>query len=181
AWRGGGRAGPTSSRPPPMPWSGRPRWPPRAPTRRATPRCTTGTASSTRPWRRRSTASRSGTARSRSAAEFELVELLLGHVRRFLAQDDHPEDLVRRDVRLVDGVHDLAVVHDADAVREVVDVVDVVADQEDADALVLELADEVADLRGLGRPERGSRLVHDQDLRVEVDGTGDGHGLALPA
>ena len=62
-----------------------------------------------------------------------------------------PEDLVRRDVVLVDRVDDPAVVHDADPVGQVEHVVDVVADQEDADALVLELADQVADLRRLGR------------------------------
>ena len=81
----------------------------------------------------------------------------------------------------LDGVHDPAVVHDADPVGQVEDVVDVVADEEDADALVLELADQVADLRRLGRAERGRRLVHDQDAGVEVDRARDGHGLALPA
>ena len=66
------------------------------------------------------------------------------------------EDLVGGDVVLVDRVDDLAVVHDADPVGQVVDVVDVVADQEDPDALVLELPDEV---RGPGRspPGRGPR------------------------
>ena len=70
-----------------------------------------------------------------------------------LAEDDHAEDVVGRDRRLVDRVDDLAVVHDADPVGQVEHVVDVVADEEDADALVLELAD-----RGCGpgrsRPAR---------------------------
>ena len=92
-----------------------------------------------------------------------------------------PEHVVRGDVVLVDRVHDPAVVHHADPVGQVEDVVDVVADQEDADALVLELPDEVADLRGLGRSERRGRFVHDQDPGVEVDRAGDGHGLALAA
>ena len=82
---------------------------------------------------------------------------------------------------LVDRVDDPAVVHDADPVGQVVDVVDVVADQEDPDPLVLELADEVPDLGGLGRAERRGRLVHDQDLGVEVDRPGDRHRLALAA
>ena len=47
--------------------------------------------------------------------------------------------------------------------------------------VVLELAHEVAHLRGLGRPEGRGRLVHDQDLGVEVDRAGDGDGLALAA
>ena len=82
---------------------------------------------------------------------------------------------------LVDRVDDPAVVHDADPVGQVEHVVDVVADQEDPDALVLELADEAPDLRGLGRPERRGGLVHDQDPGVEVDGTRDRDGLALAA
>ena len=77
--------------------------------------------------------------------------------------------------------HDPAVVHDADPVGQVEHVVDVVADQEDADALVLELPDEVPDLGRLGRAERGGRLVHDEDPGVEVDGPGDRHRLALAA
>ena len=76
---------------------------------------------------------------------------------------------------------ELALEHDADPVRQVEHVVDVVADQEDADALGLQLADELADLRGLGRPERRGRLVHDQDPGVEVDRAGDRHRLALAA
>src|SRR5688572_2251034 len=53
------------------------------------------------------------------------------------------------------------------------------ADEEDADALVLQLLDQVAHLGRLGRAERGGRLVHDQDAGVEVDGPPDRHGLAL--
>ena len=58
---------------------------------------------------------------------------------------------------------------------------DVVADQEDADAILLELLDELAHLRRLLRPERCGRLVHDQDARIEVDGPRDRHRLALAA
>ena len=92
----------------------------------------------------------------RSAPQLELGQLLLGDVARLLAEDDHPEDVVGGHVGLVDRVDDLAVVHDADPIRQVEDVVDVVADQEDPDPLVLELADEV---RGPGpsRPARARR------------------------
>ncbi len=82
---------------------------------------------------------------------------------------------------LVDDAHDLAVVHDRDAVGQVEDVVDVVADEEDPDALALQLTDEVAHLRGLRRTQRRRRLVHDEDAGVEVDGPGDGDRLALPS
>ena len=42
-----------------------------------------------------------------------------------------------------------AVLHDADPIGQVEDVMNVVADQEDADALGLELLDQLADLRRL--------------------------------
>ena len=102
-------------------------------------------------------------------------------LRRRLAEDDHPEDLVGRDVGLVDRADEPAVVHDADPVGQVEDVVDVVADEEDPDALALQLPDQVPDLRRLGRPERRGGLVHDQDLGVEMDRARDRHRLALAA
>ena len=76
---------------------------------------------------------------------------------------------------------DAAVIHDADPVGQVEHVVDVVADQEDADAVRLQLADEVVDLRRLGRAERRRRLVHDQDPGVEIDRPRDRDRLALAA
>ena len=69
----------------------------------------------------------------------------------------------------------------ADPVGEIEHVVDVVADQEDADAFGLELLDQLADLRGFLRPERRRRLVHDQDAGVEMDRARDRHRLALAA
>ena len=120
-------------------------------------------------------------ASRRSAAQLDGRLVLLGDLVGLLAQDDHAQHVVRGDGRLVDGVDDPAVVHDADPIGQVEDVVDVVADEEDADALVLELADEVADLGGLGRAEGGGGLVHDQDPGVEMDRPGDGHGLSLAA
>ena len=76
---------------------------------------------------------------------------------------------------------DLAVLHHRDPVGEVEHVMDVVADEENADALRLELLDELADLRRLGRPERRGRLVHDQDAGVEMDRARDRDRLALAA
>src|SRR4029453_8763108 len=70
--------------------------------------------------------------------------------------------------------------HHADPVGQVVHVVDVVADQEDPEPFLPQLPDEISDLLGLGRPERGGRLVHDQDARVEVDGPRDRDRLTLP-
>ena len=77
--------------------------------------------------------------------------------------------------------HDLTVLHHADAVGQIEDIVDVVADEEDADALGLELLDQFADLRGFLRPERRRRFVHDQDAGVEMDGARNRHRLALAA
>ena len=68
-----------------------------------------------------------------------------------------------------------------DPVAEPHHVVDVVADQEDAEALRLQLLDEVGDHRVSCDAERGGGLVHDQDAGVEVDRAGDRHRLPLPA
>ena len=46
---------------------------------------------------------------------------------------------------------------------------------------LLELDDEIGDLLGLLRAQRGRRLVHDQHAGVEVDRPRDGDGLALAA
>ena len=108
-------------------------------------------------------------------------QVLLRDLVGQLAHDDHREDLVLGHLVLVHGADELALEHDADPVGQVEHVVDVVADQEDPDALGLELGDEVADLGGLGRPERRGRLVHDQDPGVEVDGPRDRDRLALAA
>src|SRR5580698_9542406 len=71
---------------------------------------------------------------------------------RALAEDDHAEHFVLGDVFGARGADDLAVFHDRDAVGEIEHVVNVVADEENADALGLELFDEFADLRGFLRP-----------------------------
>ena len=68
-----------------------------------------------------------------------------------------------------------------DPVREIEHVVDVVADEEDPDALVLELADQVAYLGRLRGSEGCRGLVHDQDPGIEMDRPGDGHRLPLTA
>ena len=76
---------------------------------------------------------------------------------------------------------DLAIFHHSHAVRKVEHIVDVVADKEDADALGLELLDELADLGRLGGPKRRRRLIHDQDTGVKMDRSRDGDRLALAA
>src|SRR4249920_471332 len=124
---------------------------------------------------------RSGRTPDGDPRSVQLGQVLLGHLAGQLAQDDHGEDLVRGDVGLVHGAHQLALEHHADPVRQVVHVVDIVADQEDAEALLAKPPDQVAHLPGLRRPQGGRRLVHDQDPCVEVDGPCDGNGLTLSA
>ena len=94
----------------------------------------------------------------RHASAVELGQLLAGDLRGRLADDDHGQDLVGRDVVLVDRADDPAVVHDADPVGQVEHVVDVVADQEDADPLALELPDQVCG-PARSRPGRAPRSV----------------------
>ena len=72
--------------------------------------------------------------------------------------------------------------HDHDAVTERADDLEVVRDEEIAQApLVLELAQQVDDL-GLHRQvERRGRLVEQDEFRFERDGAGDRDALALAA
>src|SRR3546814_7096909 len=74
-----------------------------------------------------------------------------------------------------------AVLHHTHPVREVEDVMQVVADEEDADTLLLQMVNQLGNHGGLLRPERRGRLVHDEDFGVEQDGAGDGDRLALTA
>ena len=96
-------------------------------------------------------------------------------------QDDHAEHLVLGHVLDPSSADDLAVLHHRDAVGEIEDVVDVVADKEDADAFGFGLPDELANLRRLGRPKRRGRLVRDKDAGVEMDRARDGDRLPLAA
>ena len=68
-----------------------------------------------------------------------------------------------------------------DRVRHLEDVVHVVRDQHDAEAVLREPADQVEHLLGLGHAEGGGRLVEDHELGVPQHGAGDRHGLALTA
>ena len=74
----------------------------------------------------------------------------------------------------------LTVLHDADAIGKIEHVVDVVADQENTNAVGLELLDEIANLGGLLRTEGRRGFVHDQDAGIEQNGAGDSDRLALP-
>src|SRR4029077_2184571 len=66
-------------------------------------------------------------------------------------------------------------------VGDIEHVVHPVADQNDADAVLLEALDEVEHLADLLDRQRGGRLVHDDDAGVEGGGAADGDGLLLAA
>src|SRR4029079_18221255 len=125
----------------------------------------------------------SGGGRRRRRLALSVPRFDEGNLRRARqrAGDDHAEDLVGGDFALIDRADDPGIFHDGDAVRQLIDVVDIVADEEDADALLFQLLDEVAHLRRLRRTERRRRLVHDEDVGVEVECPGDGDRLALTA
>ena len=84
---------------------------------------------------------------------------------RALAQNDHAENLVLGHILDPAAADDLAVLHHGHAVGEVEHVVDVVADEEDADALGLELLDELADLRVSAGP---SAAVGSSKMRMRA-------------
>ena len=76
---------------------------------------------------------------------------------------------------------DLAAVEHHEAIGDVEDVVDVVADEQDRASACLHLAHEMEDLGGLGERKRRRRLVEDDEIRLLVDGARDRHSLALAA
>src|SRR4029079_7895573 len=70
---------------------------------------------------------------------------------------------------------------DGDAVRNLEDVGEIVADDHDAMALLAEPLDEVEDLLGLGDSQGRGGLIEEHHLVVPENGPGDRHRLALPA
>ena len=107
---------------------------------------------------------------------FQLFLCLL--VGKF-AQDNHAQNLILGHIGRPAGADPTAVFHDHDTIREIENVVDVMTDQEDADALPFQLLDQVGHHRGFVRAQGGRRLVHDQDLGIEIDGPGDRDRLPL--
>ena len=68
-----------------------------------------------------------------------------------------------------------------DAVGDVEHLRHVVRDEDDGDAPVAQVADELEHLVRLANAERGGRLVEHDDLRAERRGACHGDGLALAA
>ena len=90
-------------------------------------------------------------------------DLLLGRLRPLEERDALPEP------------------QHGDAVRHLEDVVEVVRDDDDAEAFLGQTADEVQHLARLRHPESGCRLVEDHELRVPHDRLRHRHCLTLPS
>ena len=83
--------------------------------------------------------------------------------------------------RLVGDLHDAAEVHHRHPVADVLDHREIVGDEQEGELqLVLQVHEQVDDLRLDGDVERGHRLVADDELRVEREGPRDPDPLALP-
>ena len=90
-----------------------------------------------------------------------------------LAPDHVGDRALRRRLGARHGRDQPAVAEHRDLVGDLEDLLQPVADEEDGDALVAEVADELEELGDLVRRERRGRLVHDQDADVERDRLGD--------
>src|SRR3954452_11136045 len=93
---------------------------------------------------------------------------------------DQLDDLRRAALLGVHHCRDPPEVEGGDAVGDLHDVVHVVRDEDDAEALVGQPPHQVEDLPGLCDAERSGRFVEEDDLAVPEDGFGDGDGLPLP-
>src|SRR5207249_8821680 len=100
-------------------------------------------------------------AEADGSTDHELRELALGAVRRSAAAGDPSAP------------------DHGDAIRDLEDLVELVADEDDARALRAKLPEHAEDLARLLRREDGGRLVEDEDPRVAVDRLEDLNALLL--
>ena len=73
--------------------------------------------------------------------------------------------------------HRAAVAHHRDPVADLIEFVEPMGDENDRHALGAQATHHVEQHRDLAFIERGGRLVHDDEPRLERDGAGDGHHL----
>ena len=78
------------------------------------------------------------------------------------------------------GLDHLAAPEDGDPVRDLQHLVQLVADEDDRDALALQVAEDLEEVRRLLRRQDRGRLVEDEDLRVAVERLHDLDPLLLP-
>ena len=91
------------------------------------------------------------------------------------------QPLGRADLRLGRLQRDRAAIHHDEALGDVEDVVDVVADEQHRAAAGAHRAHEAKDLFGFGQRERGGRLVHHDQVRLVVDRARERDALPLAA
>ena len=75
----------------------------------------------------------------------------------------------RRGVGRLEGRHHLAAAHDRDAIRDRHDLAQLVGDENDGLALLLERAQQLEQRIGLGRREHGGGLVENEDVRAAIE------------
>src|SRR3954467_4950538 len=92
-----------------------------------------------------------------------------------------PDDVLHRHLAAPEPRDALAEAQHLDAVGDLEDLRQVVADEDDGEALVAHALDLVEHVAGLDDPERGGRLVHEHDLAGPGDRAADGDALALAA
>ena len=89
------------------------------------------------------------------------------------AADHHGDDLFDRGLGGGHGTDVFAVAHDGDTVGDALQLVHLVRNVDDADALGLEAGDDGEELVDLGVVQRRRRLVHDQHARAVGQRLGD--------
>ena len=87
--------------------------------------------------------------------------------------DHHRDHLVASDLAHRPGVDHVPVAHHRHHVAEAEDLVELVRDVDDRDALALQVVDDLDELLHLVGREAAARLVHDDELRVEGQRLGD--------
>ena len=95
------------------------------------------------------------------------------------AADHHADDRLDAGRRGRHGADIFAVAQDRDAVGDLLQLVHLVRDVDDADAARLQFADDLEQFGDLGVVQRRGRLVHDQHARVERQRLGDLDHLLL--
>ena len=92
------------------------------------------------------------------------VRLVVGVAVLEVAADHVADDAVLRDIGLGDRLDRLAVADDRDGVGDLLDLVQLVADDDRRDPLLREAQDQVEQVVGVLVVERGGRLVEDEEL-----------------
>ena len=108
-----------------------------------------------------------------------LVRRMLDELRQ-LAPDHEPRQRAAVGFGGCGRRDDLAPAQDADAVSDLQHLVELVRDEDDAEALRRHAAERLDQTLRLLRRENGGWLVEDEDARPEIEQTQDLHPLLLP-